>query len=391
MKRVSFLVLAGIVVGCASPPPAAAVVAIPAPPPPAAPSAAATAEEAEAPPEDGPDPACSDQSFAAALEALERATRAGDPAKIRAALDAAVELRAADPALRIRSMEAHLAAGDVGAATSEAEVVAALAGGQSATAWLLLGRAARAEGKQELGRALLARSAHLDPGGEAARLLGSASRCTAVAYAPAKDHALSVVTGWKAVWAEVEPRRMAHEELPDPKNDAQARARVCVDGTMREIIAKDTCKGPGPWDVQTGHMHFHDHREVVIPLPARRFALLSYFTGDGCRGGSNVTVSVHGSVIMASWEHHDRLEASAGRCDDGMHDMLMPPCIHKEISSTSFHDATTGKALLYLEDSAATETLKLTGSKLLRTGPAGCNETIDLRRLPAHVLPRPKE
>jgi hypothetical protein len=71
-----------------------------------------------------------------------------------------------------------------------------------------------------------------------------------------------------------------------------------------------------------------------------------------------------------------------------MHDALMPPCIHKESTGVGLYDASSGKALLYLDDVGSHEKLTLKGMKLRRTGPPGCDETIDLRRLPPNIKPR---
>jgi hypothetical protein len=157
----SFGGAAALAFGCHStpPPPAPAVIIPPAPPAPSAALVATAAPSAqqEAPPED-PAAACSDEAFAKALDALEKATTTGDRDKIAEALAAAISLRASNPELRIRRMEFLLAGGEVDAAAAEAQIVAEVTDGANALAWLLLGRAAQAARQQEDGRALLARS-----------------------------------------------------------------------------------------------------------------------------------------------------------------------------------------------------------------------------------------
>jgi hypothetical protein len=127
---------------------------------------------------------------------------------------------------------------------------------------------------------------------------------------------------------------------------------------------------------------------IILPLPGKRFAVIPYVTGGGCRGGASVSARLTCGIVEVSVDESGVLEADPGVCDDGMHDGGTGPCITSVNRGMSFYDAATGKALLHLEDHEATEKYRLTGAKLRRTGPAGCDETLDLRKLPAYVQPK---
>ena len=180
----------------------------------------------------------------------------------------------------------------------------------------------------------------------------------------------------------------AGDFLYDPTSEAEARRRACIHNDLSEVTGRDVCKGKGPWVVQTGHMHFHDHNTIILPLPAGRFALFAYFTGGGCRGGEQASLELRGDVIEVS-EQIVGIAADASLCDDGPRDAMSGACIASTEQRTTFHDAGTGKALLVLSEREPGERFSIQGTKLRRSGVAGCDETVDLRRLPPHLKPHP--
>jgi hypothetical protein len=390
MRRLLLLPL--VALGCAPalPPPEPSTeippAALASSPPLPLPSASASAP---APPEPGGEELdCSEGLFQEKIAGLQRATAARQRDAIYKALDGVFEVR--PRALEQRELLARMLHED--GKTAEAGeaglVLVELREGKSALGWLLAGLAAEAGGDREKARAAFARSAAMDPSGEAARRLGKASRCPAEARAPGRQDRITLVQGWRGVFGEINPTRMVKEEAPDPTSEAEARRRACIHNDLSEITGRDVCKGKGPWVVQTGHMHFHDHNTIILPLPAGRFALFAYFTGGGCRGGEQASLELRGDVIEVS-EQIVGIAADASLCDDGPRDAMSGACIASTEQRTTFHDAGTGKALLVLSEREPGERFSIQGTKLRRSGVAGCDETVDLRRLPPHLKPHP--
>ena len=245
---------------------------------------------------------CSDEGFKAASEALERAKA---PADVKAALDRAIDLRSKDPALRARRLAQALASQAKGGPREQAEEDAAVLLEQDThqpDAWGVLADRAEKAGQVELARALVARAlfaAGKAPSASAWRArLGKRSSCTSAASRPDKGSSLSMVGGWVEAFKAIEELRMVHEEKPEPTTEAAARERVCVNNDLQEITERGVCKGAGPWTVQTGHMHFHDHMATLVPLDGKRMAVVQYITGDGCRGGSSSTATAAPSATF---------------------------------------------------------------------------------------------
>ena len=190
------------------------------------------------------------------------------------------------------------------------------------------------------------------------------------------------------MFASVDRARMVREERPEPTSDADARARACVHSDGLAITDRDVCKGNGPWVIRTGHQHFHDFETLVLPLPGGPFGLISYLPGIPCRGGSAVSARVVGGVIEVKGARTGRL-ADTSECDREPRDALSTPCIAALERATTYYDARTGVAWLTLDDRNESEKLELTGTRLKRGGVPGCDETIDLRALPANLPTRP--
>jgi hypothetical protein len=236
--------IAAAFLGCAaSPPPPERVVHIPhAAPAPSPPPVASAAPAAPPPPPPEPsEPDCSDAAFAARLADVKAAEASGDRDRLREAITQALSLRAKDAALRTKLARLLYEDGDIPSVGAEGQVIVEVTEGKDAFGWLLVGLAAKARGKAEDARAAFARSVVLEPNGEAARELGAASRCTAAAYAPTDDDKLTIVTGWRGVFDEIDPTRMVREEeKPDPTTEREAMARVCIHNDLSEI-RRATC------------------------------------------------------------------------------------------------------------------------------------------------------
>jgi hypothetical protein len=389
------LLLVAALAGCTHappPPPAATAEIAPLPAPSAAPPLPTTATSATEPPPADPEEApidCSDEAFAARMKEVTQAEKQADRDAILGAIERALVVRPRDPGLWTRRARIHLQARATDEIAQDGRVLVEINEGVSALGWLLRGIAAEDQKQPAEARAYLARSALQDPQGEAVRRLGSRSRCTAIAYRPTKDDKLPLVRGWMGVFGVIDPIRMVPEELPAPKTEAEARERTCIHGNLSEITDRHVCQGKAPWMVQTGHMHFHDMQTLIQPLPRHRFALVNYSTGLGCRGGSESSVRLRGEVIEVQTNENTGPIAPATECDSSLHDPLSIPCIAAVEHTTTYYDATTGQALLTLDDRNASETHEIKGHRLRRTGPAGCDETLDLRRLPPDLGPRP--
>lgn len=306
-----------------------------------------------------------------------------------AAIDRALETNPRDIDLWTRKAQQAERAGDIGGASALGRVLVEVSNGENAYGWFLQGLEAEQKTRPQEARAYFARAAHHDPRGEGARKLGNRSRCTAIPRLPDKKDALEILRGWKEVFKQVNEARMVREDKPEPRNEAEAKARTCINGNLNEITERDVCKGNGPWEIQTGHMHFHDFMVVVVPLSNNRFVLVSYATGMPCRGGSSSTVRLQGDILEVTTQANLDLLVSTSTCDSGLHDALSPPCIASSELTTRYYDTKTGKALLYLEDHNPTETFDLKGTSLHRSGPQGCDETLDLKKLPVGLTPRP--
>ena len=341
-------------------------------------SASASASATSLPPDEGPDDTCGDSFAAAALAEVERAKATGDRAQMRASLEAYLDLRAKDVTARRAFMNLCREAGDLDAAETHASVLVELEGGPDEEAWLILSQAAQARGETEPARAMLARAAVLRPAGQAAQLLGARSRCTSIERPRSSRTPLGIAQDWRAAFAVIEPSRMVHEDLPDPTTEAEARRRVCVSGDLQAIVARDVCAGPGPWDVLTGHMDFHDMVATIAPLPKGRLGIVSFYTGDQCRGGMSFHTTRKGNVVIVTGEEHGLVNVSTGSCDDGQHDMLSGPCITSTIGTTTYFDAATGAVLLALEEHREAEHHVIAGPKVHRTGDNGCDDWLPL-------------
>lgn len=359
--------------------------------PPASTGAPRASASAPAPPapEAEAEPDCSEENLDARLKMVEKAVAQGNRAAIYEAIEQALVVRPRHLDLWTRKARMLREDNDLEGAASAGQILTEIEDGASALGWLLMGLGAEASKHPTEARAYLARSAALDPQGEGARKLGAASRCTALAYAPDKKDAIDIVKGWMGVFKAIDPDRMGRDDQPAPTGEAEAKKRACVHSNLSEVFARDVCDGKGPWPIQTGHMHFHDHMAVVLPLPGNRFAIVRHFTGMPCRGGTEATVRLLGDVIQVESAGFSKNLLGVSACDDGPHDMLSPPCISATDKTTSYYDARTGKALLHLDDRTASEKYELKGPRLRRTGPAGCDETLDLKKLPPTVGPRP--
>lgn len=325
-----------------------------------------------------PEVDCSDAAFAAAEKDLEAAMTRNDVDEIVRKYDRALYIHTRDIALRNQYMKFLVDRGLDG--TEQAQILLAIGDDDNAQAWTLLGLQAEGDKKNEDARAYFARAAAIDPKSKGAIRLGNQSHCTgAFARATAESTPLEIVTGWLGLFKIIEDQRMVHEEKPEPTNEAQARKRVCIDNDLNEIIARDVCHGNGPWQVQTGHMHFHDHLVIIVPLPKNRFAVVPYFTGTGCRGGSEVKAALFGDIIQLQTNWLESIVNPASPCDEGPHDAMTDPCITGNVFSSAYYDAATGKPLASVTEASSHEKHTLKGGKLIRTEGSFCNETVDLR------------
>lgn len=389
----SLLVAALLLVACrvssSSPPPAVVVPSSAVSAGVVAPVASATASAPpveESPPEED---ACSDDRQAQRRQQLDR-VRARAGAKREEVIESLREVLAVDPydtGLREELARLLQAAGEVEEAGEEGEILVAT-GGSGALGWLLSARKWEARREPEQARVRLARAARLEPQGEAARALGTRSRCTALREPSSPGRAVELARGWREVFTSVEERRMVHEDKPEPTTEAEAKARACIHNDLTEITARGVCQGAGPWDLQTGHMHFHDHRIWVVPVGGGRFALVPYFTGGGCRGGSSVKVRVHPGYLQITSTNEGPLEAEAPPCATRDSDAMAGACFAVTTVTEAFYDLRTGAEVVSFEDEGAHEKLTLSGSKLRRAGLAGCDETIDLRQATASAAAR---
>jgi len=386
VKRSSAIVLLLLsACGTSKPAPSSAgptVVVAPAPAPTAAPVASDEPKPSPAEPEAEPgEPDCSDAAFATAEKELEAAEARRDPTEIEEKLRNALDIRTRDVPLHNQLLQLLKNTGQDESAAEEARILIAIGDTSNALAWTLLGIEADNNKETENARAYYARAVQIDPKGEAAARLGTRSRCTgALTRGTPESSDIDIVKGWLGVYAEVDSNRMVREEdKPEPKTEAAARERVCINNNLSEITERGVCTGKGPWTVQTGHMHFHDHKEIIIPLSGNRFALWSYFTGDGCRGGSESSASVVGDVIILQSTALTNVVDNASPCDEGPHDGMTAPCITDSTYYTNFFDARTGKALLSITEHSSSEKHEVKNGKLTRTEGAACKETIDLR------------
>jgi tetratricopeptide (TPR) repeat protein len=387
MKLRFATLLLPLVLACSkAPPEKPPVLVVPPSPPPAAVVASAapvipTAEPEVQPPPESAGMDCSEAAFQAALKDLEAAKASGEgPDETKLKLLRALEIRPRDVALRSQLARLHWNAGDLDSATIQAQILVEL--GNDAFAWTILGMEAQKRGAAEEARAYLARAARIDPKGEGAKLLGSRSRCTGMTQRTSnRVSSLEIVNGWLEVFRRVDQERMVREEKPEPKTEAEARERTCINGTLNEITERNVCKGPGPWEVQTGHMHFHDHRVIIVPLPRNRFAVISYFTGEGCRGGIHTSARLQGNVVEVNSSSNTVVVSEVSACDDGPHDSMTPPCITGSVYESLYYDARNGDLLLRIEEHDRAEKHELKGMKLQRTEGNDCKETIDLMPL----------
>jgi len=387
VKRLSFWLL--LVAACSSPTPArpqleTPIVVVPPPAPPPSPVVTAAPAKSATPPaevETEPEPDCSDAAFVAAEKELEAAMTRGDTDEISEKFDKALFIRTRDVGLRNRYMKFLVNRGLDG--SLEARILVAIGDDDNALAWTLLGLDAESENKKELARAYFARAAASDPKSDGAVRLGNRSRCTgAFAQATADSTPLDIVKGWLGLFETIDAQRMVREEgKSDPKTEAEARKRVCINNNLSEITDLDVCQGNGPWTVQTGHMHFHDHRVIIVPLPKNRFAIVPYFTGFGCRGGSDVSAVLFGDIIQVQTTSLVSVVSEASPCDQGMHDALTGACINGSEFDSAYYDASTGKLLASITEGSSREKHVIKGGKLTRTEGSFCNETVNLRAL----------
>ncbi len=353
--------------------------------------ALATAPRPAASPDDPSDdePAemdCSDETFARRREQVTLATRSQDQDSLVKAIHDALEIRPRDVAMRTQLMQLLMNAGDIDGAGNQAEALVEIQDGNDALGWWVMSRASDHSKQPEMARAQMARSVRLDPRGPAAQALGSQSRCTASRDVLHPDSLLTIVRGWREAFREVDGLRMAREDKPEPTSDSDAKARTCIDSDLSEVTAHDVCHGHGPWNLQTGHMHFHDHRVWLVPLPGNRFAIVPFFTGGGCRGGASVSVSLHGDFLQMSSAISSVVSSvDVSACDQGDHDAMSGPCLTSTSTNETFFELRTGRPVLSLSDHEEHEKLTITAGKLHRGGLAGCDETIDLRQLASRL------
>lgn len=391
MKRSSCLLLL-VAAACESPKTArrqldTPIVTLPATTPPA-PVATAAPTISPSPPEEPlsePVPDCSDTAFAAAAKELEAAMPKGDSGEIIAKFEKALFIRTRDVGLRNRYMKFLVDQGLDG--SLQAQILVAIGDENNALAWTLLGVDAENENQKEIARAYFARAAAIDPKSDGAVRLGKRSRCTgAFAEATTDSSPLDIVKGWLGLFAVIDSQRMVREEeKPDPNTEAEARKRVCINNDLREITERNVCRGQGPWKVQTGHMHFHDHMVIILPLPNNRFATVPYFTGFGCRGGSNASATLFGDIIEVQTTSLVSVVDQASPCDEGLHDAMTEPCINNTIFTSDYYSASTGKLLGSITEGSSRETHVIKDGKLTRTQGSFCKETIDLRAIGGKV------
>ena len=351
-------------------------------------SGSASAPAANSGEPDAPD--CSDEAFERARTEVTRAKGLGKPELLRTALEAALSLRAYDAALRRDLMLLRQTQGDWSGATAQARILVEVSKKGDPAAWWLLGKEAESAGQHEEARAFFARSAFVDPAGAGAASLGARSRCTTALYVPPKVGKLTIVTGFRGVFAEIEPNRTVTEDKPWPSTEAEAKQRACANSDLERISATGVCKGPGPWTIQTGRISYHNTYAIIVPLLANRFAIVDYYTigHDGCSGAEWKRARRIGGFVEVYSMLFDTV--GGGECNDGMdREGILQLCIQSQLVRTDLYDATTGAALVSLEEHDDIEKHELKGSKLRRWGPPGCDETIDLRRLPANLTPMP--
>ncbi len=389
MKRSSCLLLLVLVAACGSPKTARlqldtpVVVTLPAttPPPPVATAAPTISASPPEEPLAEPVPDCSDAAFAAAAKELEVAMPNGDSDEIVAKFEKALFIRTRDVGLRNRYMKFLVDQGLGGAL--QAEILVAIGDENNAGAWTLLGVDAENENKNEVARAYFARAAAIDPKSDGAVRLGKRSRCAgAFAEGTTDSSPLDIVKGWLGLFTVIDGQRMVREEeKPDPTTEAEARERVCINNDLNEITDHDVCQGKGPWTVQTGHMHFHDHMVIIIPLSNNRYATIPYFTGFGCRGGSDVNAAILGDIIEVQTRSLVSVVEQASPCDEGPHDAMTEPCINDTIFKSDYYSASTGKLLASITEGSSREKHVIKDGKLTRTQGSFCKETINLRAI----------
>ena len=355
----------------------------------AAPSASTPVSAAEPEVPDGTQIDCSEAAADVAKDRVVRARAAGDPTVLRTALTEYLDVRPRDPDARLDLAALLSRQRDAAAAAQEATLALALETKDPAQAWLLVGAAADEAKDRERARAAYARASAVEPNGPGKALLAGRSACPGAMFRGTAGVGLTIVKGWLELFPIIEEMRMVHEELPAPTTEAEAKDRVCVSNDLTAIVERNACKGPGPWHLETGHLHFHDHRVIVVPLAAGRFAIVPYITGFPCRGGSFATASVHGDIIEVPIMMVD-VDTHTSECDDGPHDAMTGPCIAGTHTETSYFDARMGwELLVVLEERGAPERHDVKNGRLRRRAAGGCDESVDLRRLPKTVEPRP--
>ena len=355
-------------------------------PAPIVPSPSASAVASTPPEPAGADDAldCSDASIAAARAALAAAT---SPAQRGAAEERFLRLAPFDPPVRLKLAEEALKRGETAVVMEHCAMLLgenAVTGPALAKAWHLVGKAATLDKDTERARAALSRSAALEPHGPADVALGAQQRCTSIVKPASARETIEIVTGWMGVFDALEPKRMAHEDLPAPTTEAQAKKRACVNGDIQSITEHDVCKGAPPWSITTGHMSSHDEGASVLPLPGNRFAVVTYYTGMGCRGKALAYATLAGDVVQVS---RGRLEVrSFGAPVCGVPERELISCDTTDVPSIDLYDATTGQALLGFDETDGDRVAVKAG--VARRTNKGCDESFDLRKLPPALRPR---
>jgi hypothetical protein len=387
MRVRGWFVLSAVLAACASaapPPPVEVDIARPKAAA-SAPPAASVAPVDEAP-SDEPKVDCSDAVADAARDRMNRARAVGELGFRQRTVEDYLFVRPEDASARHELATVLTARGEAAEAATQATLALALGTTETSSAWRMVGRAADEAKDREHARAAYARALSGDPAAKA--LLAGRSTCPGALFRGAKTDGLTIVKSWLELFDVVEPARSVHEELPAPATEADARKRVCIATDLDSIVARDVCDGAGPWHVLTGHLHFHDHVVIIVPVLGGRFAVVPYTTGVPCRGGSSSKARALGDVVEVKSEVIDVLQFEQP-CADGAHDALVAACISGAHVETDYFDARTGVALAVIEEPKAREKHDVKGGKLRRRAKDGCDESIDLRRLPKTVAARP--
>jgi hypothetical protein len=151
--------------------------------------------------------------------------------------------------------------------------------GLLAQIWFNVASAKEARGDADTARIALAIAEGLGSKAARTKLGNGASRCTATwTSRPQVDS--PVARGW-AELADARGRAtgtpLCEDLLPAPNAAQSARERACRgcfygdSAPASERDAGDQCKGPGPWRVNNGYMHFHAFWFFIEPLGADRF------------------------------------------------------------------------------------------------------------------------